>query len=253
LPYEVIVADSSTDDTPELVRGYAPRVILARSAVRLPPGPARNLGLTRVRAGIVAFTDADCIVARDWITQLLAAHATHEAVGGRILNGTPGSLCGTALYLTEFVEFAGGPPRAVPSMPSCNISYRKSLLDRFGPFPDVAWGEEYILNHRLPRGIRFEPAVTVRHMNRTGWIETLRHAHKVGAGCALSRRETAQLGLLFRYRWLVPLLWGYRLLKIGAMAARAGQAGAFLRVWPVLVVQLAAWTLGFFRGTARPG
>lgn len=251
--YEIIVVDSSTDDTPARIARHAPRVTLVRSARRLPPGPARNLGIERARAPLLAFTDTDCVVAPDWIEAIRAAHREHDAAGGRILNGTPESLCGTALYFTEFVEFGGGAARRVASMPSCNISYKRALLERHGPFPDVTWGEEYILNHRLPDGVWFSPAMCVRHLNRTGCAEALRHARKVGHGCALSRRETGQARLLFRLRPLALLLWPYRLVKITACAARAGQLVALVVAAPALVAQLGAWTLGFLRGTAPGG
>lgn len=250
LAYEVIVADSSTDDTPALVAAFAPRVTLVRSATRLAPGPARNLGIRQARADVIAFTDADCLVARDWVAQVHRAHARHDAVGGRILNGTPGNLSGTALYLAEFVEFAGGPARRVASMPSCNISYKRQLLERHGFFPDVEWGEEYILNHRLADGVWFDPAVIVRHVNRTGFSQTIAHARKVGLGAALSRRHAGHVRFLFRYRLLVPLLWGYRLAKIAWAAARSGQFVAFIAACPMLVLDLAAWTAGFFAGTS---
>ena len=252
LDYEIIVVDSSTDDTPELVRAFAPRVQLLLSEQQLFPGPARNAGIGRGRADIFAFTDADCRVAPDWIERIHRAHADHDAVGGRILNGTPGNICGTALYLAEFVEFAAGRDRRCASVPSCNISYKRSLFEKYGTFPDVPWGEEYILNTRIRDGISFAAAVAVHHVNRTGLAETVRHARKVGHGAALSRRATGQVAWLFRFRFLVPLLFFYRLIRIGRAAVGSGQALAFLAAGPVLVVDLVAWTLGFWAGTGAP-
>jgi len=249
VPYEVIVADSSTDATPAVVARFAPRVRLVRSATRLFPGPARNLGIAAARGAILAFTDADCVVAPDWIEQVHRAHAAHDAVGGRILNGTPDSACGTALYLVEFAEFGGGPPRRVASVPSCNVSYKRGVLERHGPFPEVSWGEEYILHSRIPGGLQFVPDVVVRHVNRTGFAETVRHARKVGHGCALSRRATGQVRALFAVRPLVLLLWPWRLAMTAARAVRGGATLAFLRAAPMVALDLAAWTAGFWRGT----
>jgi len=257
LDYEVLVVDSGTDDTATIVARYAPRVQLIRSPARLFPGPARNLGLRQARAPLVAFTDTDCLPDPGWIEALhkaslggaaLADGARLQAVGGRILNGTPESLCGTALYLTEFVEFAGTATRRYASIPSCNLAWPRALLQQHGPFPEVFWGEEYILNTRLPEQVLFVPAMVVRHVNRTGFRETVRHAAKVGRGAALSRRLTGQHGFLFRVPLLIPLLFFFRFLKIGQKSLAAGMFGAFLRASPVLAVDLAAWTIGFWRG-----
>lgn len=246
--YEVIVADSSTDETPAIVARF-PGVRLVRSAKRLDPGPARNLGIREARGSILAFTDTDCIPSPDWIEAIAAAHRDDDAVGGRILNGTPANLAGTALYLCEFVEFGGTRARRYPSIPSCNISYKRELLERLGGFPETFWAEEFILNTKIAGGIRFEPAIVVRHVNRTGLGETIAHARKVGCGAALGRRVTGRVGCLFRHRWLVPLLWAFRFAKIGVLAVRTGHALAFLATSPLLAAQLAAWTAGFYAGT----
>ena len=257
LHYEVLVVDSGEDDTAALVAAYAdreaPRVQLIRSPTRLFPGPARNLGLRQARAPLIAFTDTDCLPDPGWLAALhRASHAgtgaATQAVGGRILNGTTESLCGTALYLTEFVEFAGTGVRRYASIPSCNLAWPRPLLDQHGDFPAVFWGEEYILNTRLPEQILFVPDMVVRHVNRTGLRETVRHARKVGRGAALSRRLTGQHGVLFRWPVLIPLLFGFRLLKIAQKSAAAGLFGTFLWASPMVLLDLAAWTVGFWQG-----
>lgn len=171
--------------------------------------------------------------------------------GGRILNGTPHSLRGTALYFTEFVEFAGTEARRYPSIPSCNLAWPRALLDQHGGFPTVFWGEEYLLNTRLREQILFVPDMVVRHVNRTGLRATMAHAQKVGQGAALSRRLTGQHRFLFRWPVLIPLLFLFRLLKIGQKALAAGLLGPFLRASPLVVLNLAAWTVGFWRGPVR--
>ena len=252
--YEVIVADSSDDGSHELIARHAARagsrVRLVRSERRLYPGPARNLALGHARGAILAFTDADCVVAPDWVETVHRLHATHDAIGGRIANGTPGSACGTALWLVEFSEFAGGRARDVPSIPSCNLSFKRGLLERHGPFPEVSWGEEYILNRRVPGGIRYVPAMVVTHLNRTDCAETVRHARRVGAGAALSRRATGEHRLLFVARPLIALLVPWRLVATAARSLRAGVFLAFLRASPMVLVDLVAWTAGFWSGAA---
>ena len=253
LHYEVLVVDSGEDDTAALVASYGPRVQLIRSPTQLFPGPARNRGLRQARAPLIAFTDTDCVPDPGWLEALhrasrAAMGAATQAVGGRILNGTPESLCGTALYLTEFVEFAGTAVRRYPSIPSCNLAWPRRLLDQHGDFPEVFWGEEYILNTRLREQILFVPDMVVRHVNRTGFRETVRHARKVGRGAALSRRHTGQHGVLFRWPVLIPLLFGFRLLKIAQKSAAAGLFGTFLWASPMVLLDLAAWTAGFWQG-----
>jgi len=253
LTFEVIVVDSSTDDTADIVNEYASKVVLVRSQTRLYPGPARNLGIERARASIVAFTDSDCIVDADWIENINRAHQAHDAVGGRILNGTPRNSFGTALYLTEFAEFGVSRDRLVSSVPTCNMSYKKRVFEKYGTFPDVFWGEEYILNTRILEKIFFSGDVVVTHLNRTAFGVAVRHSYKVGNGCALSRILAKRQGYLFRYKFLIPLIWGYRFLKIVANSGRAGNLIGFTMAAPFVLIDLMAWNLGFLKGAFEYG
>lgn len=68
LPYEVIVVDNnSTDKTAELARKMGARVITEKQqGITF----ARNAGFDAATGDIIARTDADTIVARDWIERI---------------------------------------------------------------------------------------------------------------------------------------------------------------------------------------
>ena len=83
-PYEVIVVDDgSEDETVEI----AERKAGPESVVRQPQGGAgraRNLGAERAKGAVLAFTDADCFPARDWLRQGLGALAAADLVQGSV-------------------------------------------------------------------------------------------------------------------------------------------------------------------------
>lgn len=84
--YEIIVIDNaSTDETAAAARDFPGVTVLHEAA----PGSyaARNRGLAAARGSIVAFTDADCTPAPDWLErglEALAAHPQAGAIAGRI-------------------------------------------------------------------------------------------------------------------------------------------------------------------------
>lgn len=68
MPDEVIVVDaSSTDKTAEIARKYGAKV---KTVKKLTIGYSREIGLEMATGDIVAYTDADTIHPKDWLTKI---------------------------------------------------------------------------------------------------------------------------------------------------------------------------------------
>jgi glycosyltransferase involved in cell wall biosynthesis len=79
--FEIIVVDGgSIDNTVELAKKYTKKVIVARTG----PGPARNIGAKNSKGKILAFTDADTIVPKNWVERIARDFSDSRlvAVGG---------------------------------------------------------------------------------------------------------------------------------------------------------------------------
>ena len=90
-PYEVIVADGcSTDKTQKIIKRYYPQVVIVNNQKKN-AAAGRNVGIKRARGTIVAFTDGDCIVDKDWLKNIRIAFETNsiDGVGGKVLNAPP--------------------------------------------------------------------------------------------------------------------------------------------------------------------
>lgn len=72
--FEVLVIDDeSTDDTQDVIIKFKKTNKLQLNyfkQINSGPGIARNLGLKNARGNVVAFTDADCIVDRNWLSAI---------------------------------------------------------------------------------------------------------------------------------------------------------------------------------------
>ena len=83
---ELIVVDNgSRDATPDRVRTH-PVTLLVERSVRSPYA-ARNAGIQRASGEVIAFTDADCVPAKDWLERGVAA-LERECGGGRVGDST---------------------------------------------------------------------------------------------------------------------------------------------------------------------
>jgi len=87
----MVVDNGSTDDTPEVVRGFPWAKLISEPT----PGSysARNAGIRQGSAPFVAFTDSDCIPEPDWLEKgiaMLLRHPEAGVVGGNIRLFQPG-------------------------------------------------------------------------------------------------------------------------------------------------------------------
>jgi glycosyltransferase involved in cell wall biosynthesis len=149
LRLEIIVVDNnSTDDTAEVVREAA-RTSAAeiRYCFEAAQGisHARNRGWALARAPIVAFTDDDVYVQRDWAERVAAAFAAHgdaDCVGGKVLPQWP-SEPPAWLTRSHWAPLAildyGDEPLWLDHLDSrcligANFAFRRDVITRIGGF-----------------------------------------------------------------------------------------------------------------------
>jgi glycosyltransferase involved in cell wall biosynthesis len=212
-PLEIILIDSSSDGTPQLVKQKYPSVRVHHLRHQTFPGPARNFGASIAKGAIIAFIDADCIAAPDWVKLMAAFHsAGHLIVGGAIEVGNTNSPVAWAGHMGEFREFLPiGEGRSILHVPTCNLSYRKWLFSKHGGFPNAYYPQEDLLfNYMLNRnGIKiwFEPSIRIRHFCREDLRGYLSHQHRIGrvTRCTL-RRIDMQGSSIAKRAWLAWLL-----------------------------------------------
>lgn len=80
LPLDIIVVDNGSRVLPADVCAAFDSVRLATQEIP-GPGPARSLGVTLAWGSLVAFVDADCLVAPGWLLALSQFFAAHPEVG----------------------------------------------------------------------------------------------------------------------------------------------------------------------------
>jgi hypothetical protein len=179
--YEVIVVDSSTDGTADLVRREFPSVRLFVCSERKFPGDARNIGVSRALGDLIAFTDADCFVDASWVSRVVDAHdrTDHGVIGGAVENGNPGSYVGWAHYFSEFSSWMPHVARARCSDPH-NLPDDEAMGLReirpfwSGRFPPTTARSGGPSETRVPSAL-FLPTIRVSHINITSLTVLLGH------------------------------------------------------------------------------
>jgi len=253
---EIIVVESSGDHAREVIRDRFPAVTLLTPANPLPVGAARNHGAAAARGRLLFFVDQDCTVPPDWIARL-ERHLADPAVGaagGSISVRNPRNISGLCVYCLEFFEHLPGrspPRRDAPFLLGCNLACRAEVF-RGVRFPEQTLGEDVLFSHAIRAAgfdLLYDPAIEVRHHNRTGWGEFFRYNVKMGRAAAATH---ARLGLpwaavFLRYPILVYLTPAVMMPRIAARMARSsGSALAtFLLLAPICLMGNLVWAHAF--------
>jgi GT2 family glycosyltransferase len=264
-PYEIIVVDSSSDETPHIIAEEFPTVRLVHRDQQTDPGTARNLGIVHAAGEIISCIDADCIAPPDWLARMVAVQrAGHQVVGGTIENGNPESLIAWAGYLGEFREWLPvGRARLTNHVPTCNISYHRSIFGRFGGFPTRFYPQEDLLYHwRLSQHgvpIWFDPDIRVRHVHRSSWRAYSLHLRCIGRITARVLKLTGEEGVFLARSPVLALLAA----PVLPLAKWLRTIGVFMSQQPEVLREhrlalipfllgLYAWAVGFVEGAWDP-
>ena len=261
VPYDVIVVDSSSDQTSRIVEREFPSVRLIHLGRRTFAGAARNVGVRATRAQFCLMVDSDCIARPDLIERMIARHreGIYAAVGGSLRNGTPRSLSGWTAYLLEFKEFMpSAPMRLEKTVPTANVMYRREALERYGCFDEeMRESEDVLFNWKMHQGgelILFDPAIEVTHLNRTGWKRVLFYQVDLGGSSAEARRRGGLEGnLLLRYPLLITLMPFVRLARAAAWLAKIDKSAfaVFMLISPMYLLASGFWSVGFYQTAIR--
>ena len=254
--FEVIVVDSSNDGTATLVAELFPWVRLFSFNSRKYCGDARNIGISKARGEIIAFIDADCTASPAWIRKLAEAHeAPDSAIGGAVDNGNPESLVGWGAYFTEFSQWMpGGSSGYMVDIAGANLSYKKRLVEDYGSFIEGTYCSDTEFHWRLEKEgirLRFDPELVVRHRNIDKLTDFIRHEFMHGRSFARVRVRARRFSRARRiaYALLIPPVAGKILARrIFENASNRVYLKQFLLVFPLVVLGVACWSAGEFRG-----
>lgn len=169
---EIIVVDNqSTDATADIIKRYPVKYIFEAKKGR---GVARNRGIVDSSGEFIAFVDADCVVSKQWLKQMINGFDSID-IGG----------CGGALAsyrqqtcLDEYMDFIlcaheqaiNGEALLFPYIATCNSIFRRDALEKVNFFdPNLSFGEDVDLSWRLLlQGYRFNyvSEAIARHRHR---------------------------------------------------------------------------------------
>jgi glycosyltransferase involved in cell wall biosynthesis len=280
--FEIIcVDDGSTDSTAGILRSYSGRIKVITHSSSTGPSRARNVAAAAASGDLLAFTDGDCIVDKDWLNELAKCFESPEIVSAGGVQRIPedeSEFGKQAALFMESIGFATGYLGRKAGMivrvdhnPSCNSIYRKDIFLRFKGFIEGLWpGEDVELDHRLKKAgyiLVFNPRAVVYHyrpsapvkffrmMFRYGWAQGVlvrkygifRKIHYVPLICCIM---LAAIAVVFAFNSVFSAAFLFAAVAAGlvffTLRSRSFSAG-LLHSFLALVL-LGEWNLGFVMG-----
>ncbi|MFH1593295.1 MAG: glycosyltransferase [Candidatus Omnitrophota bacterium] len=287
--YEVIISDSdSTDRTRIIADSGGARVIMA-------DGPSvcagRNSGFKVAKGDIIAFSDADCIMDKEWISNAIKYFDDEKVgcVGGPSLipedETAFGKACG---FIFSYSLFTGGSTYGrsfnkaleVSHNPGCNAIYRRSALERVMPVDEeFVEGEDVMMNKLLGRlGYKFlfTPDTKLRHYRSSTPKRFFKQNIRYGVGRVLLGRRDRELinPMHILVGFSLPLLaiaiitslaisvsltiiltiFGITFLSLYTFLAfiKTRSFKVALNVPFAIILLMAGWSIGFMKETCSP-
>lgn len=207
---EVIIADGlSVDNTVKIAESYGAKII-KNEAQTVAPG--RNLGFKNSWGDLVAFSDADCVMDKNWLMNAVKYFGDGDiaGVGGPNLTPQNETNFGKAVgFLFSLGSLLSGSAHSmdsrkakfVKSIPGCNAIYRREALEKVMPSDEgLLTCDDTEMNYQLRKigyKLLYVPDVMVWHCRRDSprkfWNQIYRYA--IGR-VQLWRRHSDSLNLV---------------------------------------------------------
>lgn len=234
----IVVENGSTDNTSEVVKRYPVRLF---HSFDQGPAPARNMGVSLSCADIIAFTDADCVAAPNWLSELIKPYADPQigGSGGPIQAHEHVQRTLVEVFSDQhspLVNFEKGREFFMPDLYTANASYRRTLLNQVGGFDvRLVTGEDVDLAWRIQLGtgckLAFAADAVIYHHHRATVKGLARQYRQYGFGEVL-------LNVMYRDK---P---GFRRSPLNTYSRIFGQALALPRYAASLVLRSARRAVG---------
>jgi glycosyltransferase involved in cell wall biosynthesis len=210
----IVVSDGPDQETARILQPWLRdrrlNLLFLSTEVKKGPAASRNLGWLSAKSPVIAFTDDDCIPAKDWLLSFLLYDngAPLQAWSGRTSVPLPEKP-------TDFARNTAGLESAEFITANCACTKRALLLT--GGFDErfrLAWREDSDLHFKLLETgisiVKVQEALVIHPVRDAAWGISLKEQKKAAYEALLFRKFPN----LYRARIGVASIWNYYIINL---------------------------------------
>lgn len=214
--HEIIIVDNnSTDNTRLIIEKYPVKLLLETKKSSY---IARNTGIRASKGEILVFTDSDCIVDKNWLTNIIKKFDDPKVggIGGKLVGYSPKTIVEKYLTATSYFNAEATANLAKPYFVTANVAYKRSIMEEISLFDEsfTSWGDADLSYRIVGQGYKivYEPEAVVYHKHRSSLKDLFFQNLKNGRGrVKLYKKHSEKNHLRI---WSYVLMAYYLLLKL---------------------------------------
>ena len=246
---EVLVVERTGEIVRAAIRDSFPSATVIEVASHVTIPQMRAMAFEAAHAEIIGVIEDHVIVPPDWTVRMLEAHkGGAQVVGGAVDNAATGTVVDWAAFLCEYSHCLNPPPSgSAPWLTGNNVTYRKSLLQRFrGTLRQGRW-EDALHDAFRDAGIALisQPDIRVGHNKhyRIGEYTSQRYLYSRAYAAMRVRNAPIIKRLLFGCATIaLPPLIYWRVISEVIKSGRYRRE--LFHSLPLLAVFAVSWALG---------
>ena len=165
-----IIDNMSTDSTPDILKSYGKKIKWQKMSGKVPK--LHNYVLRNVKTKFLAYTNADCVIKKDWLKRLIEGFDSDDIVATAGYFGTPEDVDKLQLLIGREMEKRYEKfPKYIRRSPDATLCVRTDVAKKVKFNEKFFWSWESDFGYRLTKKgkMKYIPEAVVYHYHRSTW------------------------------------------------------------------------------------
>jgi glycosyltransferase involved in cell wall biosynthesis len=188
---KVVIDDGSIDGTAQYIKKKFPETIFIQKK-NTGAYDSRNKGVNFSTGDIIAFTDSDCLVDENWISNIVKNLSRNNVsiIGGRIFHVN--KFLSKVIGVSDFGGYQDKNHKLLNAIPTCNMAVKRIIFNKYRFDPNLRSSGDRLFSWKLIEAgykLIFCPDVVVTHDPSVKFTKFLERKFRYGKSFVKIRKK----------------------------------------------------------------